>query len=71
MCTDEGLSITSDARSQANVATVVTIVSVVAIAGGVVLYLTAPKGETREKSAIYVAPAISGDTGGFVIGGGF
>ena len=71
MCTDEGLSITGDARSQANIATVVTIVSVVAIGGGLVLYLTAPKGESREKSALYVAPVVSGDTGGIVLGGGF
>jgi hypothetical protein len=71
MCSDEGLSITSDARSQANIATVVTIVSVVAIAGGVVLYLTAPSGETREKSALYLSPIVGSDTGGIVLGGGF
>ncbi|MBA3499312.1 MAG: hypothetical protein H0T65_03005, partial [Deltaproteobacteria bacterium] len=73
MCSDEGLSITSDARSQANIATVVTIVSLAAIGGGIVLYLTAPKGEAREsnKSALYVSPVVSGDMGGFVFGGGF
>jgi serine/threonine-protein kinase len=72
MCTDEGLSITSDARSQANVATVITVVSLVAIGGGIVLYLTAPKGEARESNkTVYVTPLITGDTGGIVLGGGF
>jgi hypothetical protein len=73
MCTDEGLSITSDARGQANIATVVTIVSLAAIGGGIVLYLTAPEGGSREsnKSALYVAPVVSGDMGGLVLGGGF
>ena len=71
MCTDEGLSITGDARSQANIATVVTVLSLAAIGGGIVLYLTAPKGEARESSALYVAPVVSHDTGGFVVGGGF
>lgn len=71
-CNAEGLSITADARSQANTATVITLISVAAIAGGVVLYLTAPSGEpARETSALYLAPVVSDRSGGFVVGGGF
>ncbi len=71
-CDAEGLSITADARSQANTATVITLISVAAIAGGVVLYLTAPSGEpARETSALYLAPLVGDRSGGFVVGGGF
>ncbi len=76
MCDPVGLQVTHDARSQANLATVVGLVGVATIAGGVVLYLTAPKadagGEARAESkdeAWYLAPAISGDGGGLVFGG--
>jgi len=74
MCSDEGLSITSDARSQANLATVITVVSIAAIGGGIALYLTAPKGEAKEakdKSALYITPILGGGVGGLVVGGGF
>jgi hypothetical protein len=72
MCSDEGLRLTGDARSQANLATVVTIASLVVLAGGVVLYLTAPSGKPEaNRSALYVAPVVGGDAGGIVFGGGF
>jgi hypothetical protein len=72
MCNDDGLKATSDARSKANVATVITIVSLAAIGGGVVLYLTAPKGSAKKESkTVYVTPLVTHDTGGIVIGGGF
>lgn len=73
MCSDEGLSITSDARSRANIATVVTLLSLAAVGGGIALYLTAPKGAAKESntSALYVAPVVNGDTGGLVVGGSF
>jgi hypothetical protein len=72
MCSDEGLSKTGDARSQANVATVITIVSLAAVAGGIVLYVTAPKGEKAESNkTVYVSPVVTEDGGGLVIGGGF
>ena len=74
MCSDQGLAITSDARSQANLATVVTVISIAAIGGGIALYLTAPKGEPKEakdKSALYITPIVGGGVGGLVVGGGF
>lgn len=74
MCSDEGLRITGDARSRANLATVFALVGAAAAAGGLVLYLTAPSsGEpeslSRDVEALYLAPAV-GDRAGFVVLGG-
>ena len=73
MCSDEGVSITSDARSQANIATVITVLSLAAIGGGVALYLTAPKPSAKEsnKTTVYVTPVVGNGVGGLVVGGGF
>lgn len=74
MCDAEGLRLTRDARSRANLATVFAVAGVALAAGGVALYLTAPgsgKGESlsRNPEALYLAPAI-GDRAGFVVLGG-
>jgi tetratricopeptide (TPR) repeat protein len=74
MCNDEGLRLTGDARGRANLATVFALVGVAAAAGGVVLYVMAPRsGEaaslSRNPEALYIAPAI-GDRAGFVVLGG-
>lgn len=68
MCDAEGLTITHDARHRANISTVVTVVGGVAIAGGVVLYLLAPR-HHRDEHALYVAP--TADRAGVVLGGTF
>ena len=73
-CDATGATITGDARHTANIATVVTLLGVAAIAGGAVLYFTAPKApaETSEKQqALYVSPTIDTTGGGFVVGGTF
>ncbi|MFN0247726.1 MAG: hypothetical protein ACKV2T_12640 [Kofleriaceae bacterium] len=80
-CNATGFRITRDARSTANVATVITLVGVAAIAGGIVLYLTAPsapppseKAPPADKPAVqalYVTPTIEAAGGGFVVGGSF
>jgi tetratricopeptide (TPR) repeat protein len=74
LCDDEGLRITHDARGQANIATVLTLVGVGLAAGGAVLYLTTPsagKSESlsRNPEALYLAPVI-GDRAGLVVLGG-
>jgi tetratricopeptide (TPR) repeat protein len=72
MCNEEGLRLTRDARSRANLGTVFAIAGVALAAGGVALYLTAPSsGESlsRNPEARYLAPAI-GDRAGFVVFGG-
>lgn len=72
-CDDEGLTLTHDARSTANTATVVFIAGTAAVAGGVVLYLLAPEGESvePEKAARYIVPTVSPTSAGVVLGGRF
>jgi len=70
MCDAEGLSTTHAARHRANIATAVTITGAVAIAGGAVLYLLAPRARSDEH-AYYLAPAVSADGGTLVLGGAF
>lgn len=80
-CNDEGLRITKDARSQANTATIITLASVAVAAGGVVLYLTAPKSSPNERrrddeeeedaEARYIMPVVGPGVGGVVWGGTF
>ena len=67
MCSDEGVQLTNDARGRGNIATGVTILGLAAIAGGVVLYVTAPKTER----STYIAPTAGRDGAGVVIGGSF
>jgi tetratricopeptide (TPR) repeat protein len=69
-CDDIGLKDTHDARHQANLATGVFVGGAVAIAGGVVLYLLAPKAEKRDEAA-YIVPSVSPDSAGVVFGGSF
>lgn len=71
MCDEDGLRATHDARSRANVATVVTLVGAAAVAGGIVLYLTAPRGAESTEHALYLAPSVGGSGGGVVLGGAF
>ncbi len=73
-CDATGFKLTHDARSRANVATVVTLIGVAAIAGGAVLYFTAPNApapNTEKPVALYVSPTIDTTGGGFVVGGSF
>jgi hypothetical protein len=64
MCDPTGLEITRDARSRANTATVIAIIGGAATIGGVVLFLTAPKGA-------YIAPTAEKGGAGVVLGGRF
>lgn len=71
MCDADGLTATHDARSRANLATVITIGGTLAVAGGLVLYFTAPRAGPRDEHALYVAPSIGRDGAAVVFGGGF
>ena len=71
MCTPEGLEITRDARRTGNIATIVTIAGGAMIAGGVVLYLIAPKASRDTEHALYLTPAVDDRGGGLVFGGRF
>jgi tetratricopeptide (TPR) repeat protein len=72
-CNAEGLQITHDARSRANVATVFAIAGVAAAAGGLVLYLTAPRSSQPEdlsrNASLYIAPSLAPGAGLVVLGG--
>lgn len=81
-CDQTGFELTRDARSTANIATVITLVGVAAIGAGAFLYFTAPKAPppsaekppekpTEGVQAIYVSPTIDSTGGGFVVGGAF
>ena len=73
-CDAVGLTDTHDARSKANLATIVFSAGLAAVGGGVALYLLAPKhAEKPDEAALYLVPSVSpaGDGGGVVFGGGF
>lgn len=74
MCDDEGLRLTHDARSRANLGTIFAVAGAALVGGGVALYLTAPSAgraerRSRDDEALYIAPAL-GDRSGFVVIGG-
>ncbi|MFT3692899.1 MAG: tetratricopeptide repeat protein [Kofleriaceae bacterium] len=66
MCDAQGLTDTHDARSQANLASIVFGVGAAAAVTGIVIYVIAPKASTTEH-ALYVAPT----SNGFAFGGRF
>lgn len=78
-CDPQGLAITHDARSTANTATVIFLVGLAAVGGGVALYLLAPSAssassdeESGEEEAMrYVVPSVSPEGAGLVYGGRF
>jgi tetratricopeptide (TPR) repeat protein len=78
-CNAQGLDITHDARSTANTATVIFLVGVAAVGGGVALYLLAPKASSAspddeggdEEAMRYVVPSVSPEGAGLVYGGRF
>jgi tetratricopeptide (TPR) repeat protein len=80
-CDPQGLDITHDARSTANTATVIFLVGVAAVGGGVALYLLAPKatsassseedGGEEEEAMRYIVPSVSPEGAGLVYGGRF
>ena len=73
MCDDRGLEITGDARSRANLSTVITVAGGALVIGGILLYVLAPDAVAEvvgdERSALYVTPVVGPDGGGVVFGG--
>lgn len=72
MCDAQGVTATHAARHRANLATVLALGGAVAVATGVVLYVTAPgKSSEGAEHALYLAPSVGSDGGGLVLGGAF
>jgi hypothetical protein len=66
----EGVQANDDAKSAAAVSTVGMIVGGVALAAGAVLYLTAPKGASKETATrVHVAPNVGYQSVGLNVGG--
>ena len=78
-CDPDGFALRNDAIRNGNVATVATIIGGAAIAGGIVLVLTAPKSTDSPKSSepgehagtIRAVPNIAFNGGGFMVQGSF
>jgi hypothetical protein len=71
MCDEQGLSITHSAAHRANIATVVTVGGLAALAGGLIAYLTAPSAPHPGEHALYLAPSVGAGGGTLVLGGAF
>ena len=68
-CSDvRGEELTNEAKDAAGLSNVLFGVGLAALAGGAVVYLTAP---SQEKSALWVAPRASKRSGGVWLGGHF
>lgn len=72
MCDADGLTATHDARHRANIATVLTLGGVAAVAGGLLVYFTTSGAASRgTEHALYLAPSLGGGGSGVVLGGAF
>jgi tetratricopeptide (TPR) repeat protein len=71
MCDDIGLDETRAARRRANIGTVLFSTGLAAVAGGVILYLTAPEPTHRERSGLHLTPVVTPDATGVVLSGAF
>jgi hypothetical protein len=69
LCTQNGLSLTSDAKSAATISTIAFAAGGALVAGGVVLWLVAPSSTT--KTGVRVLPLLSASTAGLSIDAGW
>lgn len=73
-CRDEqGVSLTDDAKSAATVSNIAFGAGLACLAGGVVLYLTAPSApkQSAKRRSLHLTPLASPRAGGFALGGTF
>jgi hypothetical protein len=68
LCNSTGLSLTDDAKSAATVSTVAFIAGGALVAGGFVLWLTAPR---SSRTGMRVSPFVGASTGGISVDGAF
>lgn len=64
-----GVQLHDDAASDATISTVTMAVGAVALAGGVLLWLTAPSGSSAPKMGLHVVPSVGNRSGGLWLQG--
>jgi hypothetical protein len=69
LCNQNGLNLTSDAKSAANLSTISFIAGGVLLAGGVVLWVTAPSGAPA--TGLRITPAVAPTYGGLALDAAF
>jgi tetratricopeptide (TPR) repeat protein len=69
-CTPAGVVLVDDAKKAATISTVLVIGGGLALAGGIVLYFTAPKAKESPKT-VRLSPAVSPQFTGITLSGGF
>lgn len=67
LCTQTGLNLTDDAKSAATISTIAFVAGGVALAGGVVLWLTAPS--HTSSTGLTVSPLVGSSLGGAAVSG--
>lgn len=68
LCSQTGLDLTNDAKSAATVSTVAFVAGGVALAGGIVLWLTAPS-HASSATGLAVSPLVGSSVGGATVSG--
>jgi hypothetical protein len=69
LCSQTGLDLTSDAKSAATVSTISFIAGGVALAGGIVLWLTAPSSSPSSATGLRFVPLVGSSLGGGAVSG--
>jgi hypothetical protein len=68
---EQGVSLTNDAKTSADISDIAFVAGAAALAGGVVLYLTAPSNHAEQVSRLRLAPAVGPNSAGAMLGGQF
>jgi serine/threonine-protein kinase len=71
VCDPTGLQLMSDGKNAGNVSTVATAAGAVLAAGGVVLWITAPRPRSSTAASVRAAPLVGQGFGGVTIAGGW
>lgn len=67
----QGVSLTNDAKTSATISDIAFIAGAAAVAGGIVLYLTAPSKHAEQVGRLHLAPAFGPNSAGAALGGEF
>lgn len=70
-CTPKGVDLGDDADSAATLSTITFLIGTAALAGGIILYATAPSEKATGIRSVRVTPVATNDSGGVWLGGTF